>query len=130
MSIETKEKDLIRLQTLAAQYKRMAQDLKKMSAGKKEGAPFSLFSFLEDMATKGGLMDKIDYMRPGTLQLDSARTEKWVEIKLSDITLKELTIYLYNLQSLGENIYMKRLSARKEGDYLDLILQPAVVEVQ
>ena len=73
-------------------------------------------------------MDEIDYMKPGAAQLDTHREEKWVEVKLSDITLKQFTNYLYNLQSFGKGIYIKRLSARKDGDYLNLILQPAVIE--
>ena len=75
-------------------------------------------------------MDKIDYMKPGALQLDGLREEKWVEIKLSRITVLELTKYLYNLRSFNQGIYIKRLAARKEGEYLNLILQPATVELR
>jgi hypothetical protein len=69
-------------------------------------------------------------MKPGSLQLDGQREEKWVEIKLSRITLNELTTFLYNLQSLEKDIYIKRLSAKKEGEYLNLFLQPAIIEIR
>ena len=128
-SIKMKEKDLLELKNIAAQYKRL-RARGAGQKGKKQEEPFMLFSVLEKMATKSGLMAKMDYMRPGTIQLDSLRQEKWVELKLSRITLKELTSYLYNLQSFGKGIYIKRLSARKEGEYLNLILQPAVIEMK
>jgi hypothetical protein len=128
-SIKAKEGELLELKSLVAQYKRLkAQGA--TSRGRRQDGPFNLFSILERIATQGQLMDKIDYMRPGTLKLDKTREEKWVELKLSRITLKELTGYLHKLQSVGEGIYIKRLSARKDGDYLNMILQPAVVELK
>ena len=129
LSIKSKEDDLLRLKAIVAQYKRLKANSDGYK-GKTQDDSFNLFSVLEKMATKSGLMDKIDYMKPGTVQLDGVREEKWVELKLSRITLKELTGYLYNLQSFGKGIYIKRLSARKDGDYLTLTLQPAVIEIR
>ena len=129
LSIKSKEDDLLRLKAIVVQYKSLKANSNGYD-GKKQDDSFNLFSVLEKMATKSGLMDKIDYMRPGTIQIDGVREEKWVELKLSQITLKELTGYLYNLQSFGKGVYIKRLSARKDGDYLTLVLQPAVIEMK
>ncbi len=126
LSVQSKENDLSELKTIVAQFKRF--EVNKENKGKTGEEPFNLFSVLEKLATKSGLMDKIDYMKPRIIQLDGLRNEKWVEVKLSQITMKELTGYLYNLQSFGRGVYIKRLSARKDGDYLNLVLQPAVVE--
>lgn len=126
-SIQTKEKDLLELKNISFQYKRLETD--KVDAGRPKGEPFSLFSVLEKFATESGLMDKIEYMRPGSVQLDPSREEKWVEVKLGRVTLKEFADFLNRIQSHG-GIYVKRLSARKEGDYLTLILQPAVTETK
>ena len=128
-SVKTKEDDLSELRTIVAQYKRLEKN-KGDGKEKSQGEDFNLFSVLEKLATKSGLMDKIDYMKPGSLQLDDSKEEKWVEAKMSQMTLKELTSYLYNLQSFGKGIYIKRLFARKEGEYLNLILQPAVVRTK
>jgi hypothetical protein len=129
LSIKTKENDLSELRSIVAQYKRLRKN-RSGSGGEEQGKAFNLFSVLEKLATKSGLMDKIDYMKPGTLQLGNQRAEKWVEIKLSQLTLKEVTDYLYNLQSFGKGVYIKRLSARKQGRYLDLVMQPAVLEIR
>lgn len=128
-SIESKERDLMELRNIVAQHKRLSATLVGNN-GKKGNGPFILFSVLEKMATKSGLMEKMDYMKPGSIQLDSFREEKQVELKMSRITLKELTSFLYNLQSFGRGIYIKRLSIRKDREYLNLIMQPAVVEMK
>lgn len=127
-SVKSRERDLIELNTIASQYKNLESG--KAESGKSTGESFSLFSVLEKFATESGLMDKIEYMRPGSMQLDPVRDEKWVEVKLGKVTLKEFTDYLGKIQSVGKGIYIKRLSARKEGEYLTLILQPAVTEMR
>ena len=129
LSVKSKEKDLSELKTIVAQYKRLERT-KANHKGKTRGENFDLFSVIETLATKTGLKDKIDYMKPGDLQLDGLKQEKWVDVKFSGITLKEFTDYLYNLRSFGGGIYIKRLSTRKEGKYLNLILQPAVIEIK
>jgi type II secretory pathway component PulM len=125
-SVRTKEKDLTELRTVADKYKRLPPP----SGAGRSGEAFNLFSALESQVTKSGLMEKIEYMRPGTMQLDTTREEKWVEAKINRVTLREMTSLLYNLESLGRGVFIKRLSARKDGGYLTLILQPAVVETK
>jgi type II secretory pathway component PulM len=126
-TVKTRQNELSELRRVTAQYKQFSAR-HQGSKGDQSADGGSLFSILERLAAKDGLMDEIDYMKPGAVQLDTHREEKWVEVKLSEITVKQFTNYLYNLQSFGKGIYIKRLSARKDGDYLNLILQPAVIE--
>jgi hypothetical protein len=128
ISIKNKERALAELNTVVAQYKTISTD--RQDGGKTRGETFSLFSVLEKFATESGLTEKIEYMRPGTQQIDPLREERWVEIKLGRVTLKEFTEYLGKIHSFGGGIYIKRLSARKDGDYLSLILQPAIAEAK
>lgn len=126
-TVKTKQEELSELGRITVQYKQLSAPHQGNTEGQSADGG-SLFSILERLAAKDGLMDEIDYMKPGAVQLDTHREEKWVEVKLGKITLKQFTNYLYNLQSFGKGIYIKRLSARKDGDYLNLILQPAVIE--
>jgi hypothetical protein len=126
-SIRTKERDLSELKAIVAQYKRLP---KPGTVGGKGEESFNLFSALEKQAAKNDLMSKVEYMRPGGLQLDSTHEEKWVELKLNRVTLKEMIAILHSLESLGQGVYVKRLSVRKDGEYLTLILQPAVTEAK
>lgn len=125
-SIRTQEEELAELKRIVAEYNRLSE----MKSGGGAVEDFNLFSLLEKLAASGGLMDRVDYMRPGSVDLDAMRREDWVEIKLGGVTLKELTEFLYRIRSSGRGVYVKRLSARKEGDYLDIVLQPAVARVK
>jgi len=125
-AVKTRENDLSELKKIIAQYQRHSNDQRHTE--KTAAASFNLFSALEKFATKTGLMDKIDYMKPGTMMLDASREENWVEVKMNQIDLEDFTTYLYRLQTEGKGIYIKRLSMRKEGEFLNLILQPAIVK--
>lgn len=124
---QRQEAELAELKGIVAAYGRLTAN---RSGGATTSADFNLFSLLETMATGSGLMDRVDYMRPGSVDLDAMKKEDWVEVKLSGVTLKELTEYLYRIRNAGKGIYIKRLSARKEGDYLDIVLQPAVARMK
>jgi hypothetical protein len=126
-AIRTKERDLFELKATVAEYKHLPKPGTMRGRGEE---PFSLFSALEKQAAKSDLMPKVEYMRPGGLQLDTTREEKWVEVKMNRITLKEMTEILHSLESLGRGVYIKRLSLRKDGDYLTLIFQPAMIETR
>lgn len=126
-SVKARESELSELRAITAQY-RLLEGAKGESILRTE--TFNLFALLEKVATQGGLMDKIEYMKPGTSQIDAQREERWVEARLTKMTLKDLTGYLYNLHASGKEIYMKRLSARKDGEYLTVIMQPAVMETK
>jgi hypothetical protein len=126
-SIRTKEKDLSELKAITSEYKHLPKPGGLRGKGEE---PFNLFSTLEKLTAQNELMPNIEYMRPGGLQLDTTRDEKWVELKLNRVTLKEMTAMLHSLESVGKGVYIKRLSIRKEGEYLTVILQPAVIEIR
>lgn len=126
-SIRTQEAELAELKRIVAEHDRLTEQ--RSGGGVAEG-DFNLFSLLETLAAGGGLMDRVDYMRPGSADLDAARKEDWVEIKLAGVTLRELTELLYRIRSSGRGVYIKRLSARKSGDTLDIVLQPAVARMK
>lgn len=125
-TIENKEKELSELRAITGEYQKLKSNDQNVTRRKS----FNLFSTLETIATQSGLKKKIDYMKPGLHKVDTRRDEKWVEIKMSSLNLKELAKYLYRVQSMKNGIFIKRLSLRKNGDYLDLIIQPAVIETR
>ena len=126
-SVRAREAELVELKRIVASHRRLAEN---RSGNPDAAADFNLFSLLESLATGSGLMDRVEYMRPGSMDLDAVRKEDWVEIKLGGVTLRGLTEFLYRIRSSGKGVYVKRLSARKEGDYLDIVLQPAVARMK
>jgi len=90
---------------------------------------FTLFSFLDQLAGDTGLKDHIEYMKPSTaVKEDSGLKISRVELKLQEITLKDLTFYLFKVETSENMLIVKRLSITKTGKDSGLI--SAVLQVE
>lgn len=90
---------------------------------------FTLFSFLDQLAGDTGLKDHIEYMKPSTaVKEDSGLKISRVELKLQEITLKDLTAYLFKVETSPNMLIVKRLSIIKTGKDSGLI--SAVLQVE
>ena len=94
---------------------------------------FKLFSFLDQLAGEAGIKDQIIYMKPST-QVDKSSPYKVsrVEMKLDAITLKQLTTYLYGVETSKNMVEINRISIskmdKKQG-LLTAVLQVETVEI-
>lgn len=87
---------------------------------------FTLFSFLEAAARKGGIKDHIKYMQPSGSEGTGPFSESMVEMKLDQVTLNQLVSYLYLIESPEDVVRVKRISIKDNKSmpgYLDAILQ-------
>ncbi|MBW1982373.1 MAG: type II secretion system protein M [Deltaproteobacteria bacterium] len=75
---------------------------------------FTLFAFLENLAGRDGLKEKIEYMRPSVKPLDEEHQQEQVEMRLKGISLKGLIPYLYHIETAPEQVRIERLSIRPE----------------
>ncbi|MGD8387652.1 MAG: type II secretion system protein GspM [Desulfobacteraceae bacterium] len=126
-AIQEREQELAELTAIVRNYQQLtAQSSRNGNADQN----FNLFASLEKMATSSGLMEHVDSMRPGSMDLDSRTREDWVEVQLSRAPLKEITHFLYLIRTANQDVYVKRFSARKDGDLLDAVVQPAVARVK
>ncbi len=76
---------------------------------------FTLFSFLDKLAGKTALKNKIIYMKPSTsAQKDKKYKIAMVEMKLQSINLKQLTTYLYRIETSENMVFIRRISISKE----------------
>jgi general secretion pathway protein M len=83
-------------------------------AGRSSG--FTLFSFLDTLAGQVGLKDRIAYMKPSKTTLENTPyTLSVVETKLQNITMKQLTSYLYRIETSNNLVRVKGLSISKTG---------------
>ena len=85
-----------------------------------------LFSFLEKSAGDAELKGHIKYMKPSTAQSAGPYRESKVEMKLEQVTLKQLVDYLYRIESPEKLISIKRISIKEnkgESGYIDAVLQ-------
>ena len=115
--IEVQTQTLKEMLVLKADYestKKIADSERGRMAGRSSG--FTLFSFLDTLAGQVGLKDRIAYMKPSKTTLENTPyTLSVVETKLQNITMKQLTSYLYRIETSNNLVRVKGLSISKTG---------------
>jgi general secretion pathway protein M len=95
----------------------------------KRSKGFTLFSFLDMLAGEVGIKENIAYMKPSTtVQKESAYKISLVEMKLTGITMEQMTQYLYKIETSKNMVSIKRLSLTKPDETQQRL--NAVVQVQ
>jgi hypothetical protein len=115
--IEAQSQTLKEMLALKADYegtKSIADSERGRIAGRSSG--FTLFSFLDTLAGQVGLKDRIAYMKPSKTTLEnSPYALSVVETKLQNITMKQLTSYLYRIETSDNLVRVRGLSISKTG---------------
>ena len=125
--IETRRQALVEMAELQERYRELygkANSLQEQLAGRDPG--FSLFSYLEQMAAGTEVKKNIAYMRPSETADQGTFREILVEMKLQEITLKQLVDFLKRIEAPDKVVAVKRISiqenSKAEGT-LDVIMQ-------
>lgn len=119
--------DMLELKSEYETIKKMTDAAKTSVAGRNSG--FTLFSFLDNLAGQAGLKDRIAYMKPSTsIQEDGPFKISIVETKLQAITMKQLTAYIYRIETSRNMVRIKRLSITKTGKQAGTIDAVLLVE--
>jgi len=128
--VAEKKDNLLDIQILRSEYFTMKEKLESSQQGlKKRSANFTLFSFLDRLAGNTGLKDHIAYMKPSTsVKENSGLKISRVELKLQEVTMKDLTSYLFKVETSENMVIVKRLSITKTGK--DTGLVSAVLQVE
>ncbi len=129
-AIQVKTKILGEMTALKSKYDAISNraDLSKLRFAKRE-KNFTLFSLTDSLAGKAAIKDHIVYMKPSTSVAKNSNYKiSSVEIKVQNITLKELVSYLYMVETTDNNIFIKGLSISKSGGQENLI--NAVLKVE
>ena len=117
--------DVLEMAILQGQYRDLTErqgEISRMIDQRKAG--FSLFSFLEQQANAVKVKNRVTYMKPSTTELEDGFQESAVEMKLEQITLKQLVEFLTRVESLEQVVVVKRLAVqknKKENDLLDVV---------
>lgn len=116
--LASKRRIAVQMQALQDEYRSLVEQM-DMAENQyaQRPADFSLFSFLEQVASESGVKDKITYMRPSTSDdAFSGLTILQVEMRLQDITLADLAAYLFRVETAEYMLQVSRLSITKSGD--------------
>lgn len=120
-SVRVQDGTLKRVYELSAQIKSLEGSSKNGSAA---GSPnFTLFGFLEELAAKVKVNDRIEYMKPISDPANSAREA--VELKIRSVYQEDLISLLYDIEHCPYSLVIKRLSIRRveRDNNLDVTLQ-------
>jgi len=112
------------LQTQYGQFDAQSHGLEQQLA--KRAVDFSLFAFLEKMATESRVKDHILYMKPSAAVGEGAMRQVMVEMKLQIIGLQQLVTFLERIESPEKVVTVKRISIqenKKSKGTLDVIIQ-------
>lgn len=128
--LERAETDLVDLRSLATEYEglRRRQEVWRQRVSHRP-TEFKLLTFINEKAGEAGV--KIASMKPSTSKpKDSPYTISRVEVKLEEITLKQLTPLLHLLEASDMMVFIQRLSITKKGEenVVDVVMQVETYE--
>ncbi len=115
-SLLKKEAELQQMHTLQKEYQLQQQksgDIQERIA--KRAKNFTLFSFIEKQATAAKTKQKIKYMKPSKVEGEGLLLESRVDMKLQDLTLKELVAFLKGVESTEKAVFINRISIQEQG---------------
>jgi general secretion pathway protein M len=85
------------------------------------------------LAGEAGIKENIAYMKPSTtVQKESAYKISLVEMKLTGITMEQMTLFLHKIETSNNMVSVKRLSLTKPDETqqrLNAVLQVQTLEV-
>lgn len=90
---------------------------------------FSLFSFLDGLSGQAGVKSNVAYMKPSTsLEKEGQVRVSQVEMKLKEVSLKQMATFLHMVETSENMVYVKRISIRRVGKEIKLIDATLLVE--
>jgi len=94
---------------------------------------FTLSSFINNIAGKTGIKDRISSMRPSSSVIkESGHKISMVEMKLQAVSLNSLSSFLYMLETSNDTVFIKKISISLEGrgkKFINAVLQVETVEM-
>jgi general secretion pathway protein M len=122
-----KEEELKQIRLLQEEYRKLQHQAVDIQGRLQQRNPaFTLFSFVEERATKAQVKEKINSMTPSTSEGEGPFQESRVDLKLEQISLTQLVEFLQQVESQENVVMIKRISIQensKEEGVLDAVMQ-------
>jgi general secretion pathway protein M len=126
-AIAAGDKVLRDMASLGAEYAVLRQQSEEIRRVVERRPPtFSLLSYLEKRANDTGVKANIRSMNPLPSVSTGTYEETTVEMKLDKLTMKQLTDFLYQVESFEEMIRIRRISIvkmKESPEYLGAVIQ-------
>ncbi len=122
-----KKEDIQKISQLQEEYYKLQNQAVNIEGRLQQRSPsFSLFSFIEEKATKAKVKQQINSMTPSTSEGEGALRESRVDLKLERISLQQLVDFLKEIESAKDIVVIKRISVQensREDGALDAVMQ-------
>jgi len=126
-SIEKKDIELQEMYALQQEYNKLrlqSGDISSLLA--KRTKDFTLFSYIEQQATRAKVKRNIKYLKPSKVAREGELQESRVDVKMQRLSTAGLVKFLTGLESEEKVIYVNRLSIQEHGKdvgYLNVVIQ-------
>jgi len=133
-TIGAREPEIVEMKAMQQKYGQLheqSNSLEKQLDARAAG--FSLFSFLEKMATQSKIKDHIAYMKPSSMTGEGKLRQIMVEMKLQAIGIGQLVDFLSHIESPENIVTIKRISIqenKKIEKSLDVLIQVISIDRQ
>jgi type II secretory pathway component PulM len=120
-SVQTNDEKLRKVYEISSKL-RTAQERAKNS-GSQQVQNVTLFGFIEELASKARMNDRIEYMKPVPDPADA--TKEVVELKIRSVYQEDVINMLYDIEHSPYSIMVRRLDIRRvdNGNNLDVTFQ-------
>lgn len=129
--VEAKQVEYRQVRELARRFATLRARIGGIEAHLKRSRDFSILSYLESLAKRQRLQDRIVQMKPKGGDTTRYYRESTVEIKMEKVRLAELVRYLFQVENSPELLRIKLLQIRPrfdDPDLLDVRFQVAAYE--
>ncbi len=125
--IASRQRQMEQLKQLAAQLELLrANNAVHSSSKQAQSSNFSLLTFLERNAEANGIRSKLVSLKPLDTRSERGATVITVEVRLQRLSMHELLLYLYSIESLNQPISLSSIRIHRRfdnQDQLDLTLR-------
>lgn len=113
-SIQSNQKKLNEMTVLDAEFTAQEGAMAKLSSAMSaRGADFTLFAYLEKKATQANVRGRIKQMNSSKGIQSTSMEESLIDMKLEKITVKQLTDFLYYVESPADLVSVKKITVNK-----------------
>ena len=103
------------LKGLRLQYDQILNETEKINSRiKNRPRNFTLFSFLDQTASRLNLKSNLAAMKPSRRAIDKNLVEDMVEVRLEGISLENLVAYLYEIERTGAAVVISSIRIQPE----------------
>jgi len=119
--VAAKQDEFDEVRDLAARFERLSTRIEGIEAHLRRSRDFSILSYLESLAKRLQVQDRIVQMKPRPGESTRYYKENAVEIRMEKVRLPDLTRYLFQVENSPELLRVKQLQIRPRFDDPDLL---------